>query len=74
MNDGGWIKLADTNVFPASENLIGALVYAAPYSLRQMHWHITAAEWQFMLNGTVEVTRRWLHVSISCSALCGWRI
>lgn len=55
-NSGGWIKLADPKVFPISRSLIGAIVYTEPYSLRQMHWHLGMDEWQYVLNGTFEVS------------------
>ena len=33
----------------------GSLVHFEPGALRQMHWHANEDEWQFVLNGTVEV-------------------
>ena len=47
--------MADMTQFPASQNFAGAIVYAAPNSLRQMHWHVLADEWEYVINGTIEV-------------------
>ncbi len=33
----------------------GSLVHFKPGALRQMHWHVNEDEWQFVINGTVEV-------------------
>lgn len=32
------------------------IVRQEPGSLRQLHWHLEADEWQFGINGTLEVT------------------
>ena len=36
----------------------GSLVHFKPGALRQMHWHTNEDEWQFVINGTVEVDCR----------------
>jgi oxalate decarboxylase len=51
---GGWIKVADVTNFPISTQFAGALVYFAPGSMRQFHWHTNFNEWQFVINGTLE--------------------
>ena len=56
--------MVDSTLFPISEQFAGALVYAAPNSLRQLHWHVGADEWEFIINGTVEV--RLCHSRNSC--------
>jgi oxalate decarboxylase len=33
----------------------GALVRIAPGGMRQLHWHLNIDEWQYVINGTVEV-------------------
>lgn len=53
--DGGTVRTADTQYFPASTAMSASLVHFQPGGLRQMHWHVNEDEWQFMLNGTVEV-------------------
>ena len=52
---GGWIRNADVKALPASTKMSGALVKAEPYALRQLHWHLAMNEWQFLINGTLEV-------------------
>lgn len=47
--------VADQTSFPAATTMCGALVKFAPGGLRQMHWHTTLDEWQFVINGTFEV-------------------
>ena len=54
-NQGGYINFADSTVFPASTTMLGAVVKFAPGGLRQLHWHTTLSEWQFVINGTYEV-------------------
>ena len=44
---------------PASTRMSGALVKAEPYALRQLHWHLGHNEWQFLINGTLEVRPPW---------------
>ena len=43
--------VADQTSFPAATTMCGALVKFAPGGLRQMHWHTTLDEWQFVING-----------------------
>jgi oxalate decarboxylase len=54
---GGTIKVADSSNFPISTQFTGALVYFAPDGLRQFHWHLNFNEWQYVINGTLEVRR-----------------
>ena len=51
---------------PASTRMSGALVKAEPYALRQLHWHLGHNEWQFLINGTLEV--RWQPHACSMSS------
>ena len=53
--DGGTVRTADTQYFPASMAISGSLVHFKPGALRQMHWHVNEDEWQFVINGTVQV-------------------
>ena len=54
---GGYINIADQTNFPVSTTMMGALVKFGPGGLRQLHWHTTLDEWQFVINGTFEVRR-----------------
>lgn len=51
------MRTADTEYFPASADMCGSLVHFEPGALRQMHWHSNEEEWQFVINGTVEVSK-----------------
>jgi oxalate decarboxylase len=53
-SDGSYVNKADVAVFPVSTRMSGALVYLAPGSMRQLHWHLNIDEWQYVLNGSVE--------------------
>ncbi|KAK9840760.1 hypothetical protein WJX81_002919 [Elliptochloris bilobata] len=53
-NGGGYINLADSSTFPAATTMMGALVKFEAGGLRQLHWHTTLSEWQFIINGTFE--------------------
>lgn len=55
MEGAGYIKHEDITVFPEAQTFAGALLKQEPYSLRQLHWHPLADEWQFMLNGSVDI-------------------
>lgn len=52
---GGYVNFADQTNFPVSTTMLGALVKFGPGGLRQLHWHPTLDEWQFVINGTFEV-------------------
>lgn len=52
--DGSYINMVDVTLFPASDRMVGALVKFAPGAIRQLHWHTTLDEWQFIINGTYE--------------------
>ena len=54
--DGSWLKIASSKEFPASYNMTGAIVHLEPGALRTMHWHPNAAEWQYVLNGSYDLS------------------
>ena len=47
--------MADQEGFAMSMAMCGALVVLRPGGMRQLHWHTTADEWQFVINGTIQV-------------------
>ena len=49
------MRTADQEYFTASTQMSGSLVHFEPGALRQMHWHTNEAEWQFVINGTLQV-------------------
>jgi oxalate decarboxylase len=55
-NKGGRLYLVDSSNFPISKTMTGAILDLDPGALRELHWHPTADEWQYVIEGKVEVT------------------
>jgi len=55
-NKGGRLWMVDSNKFPISKTVTGAILELDPGALRELHWHPTADEWQYVLEGKVSVT------------------
>jgi oxalate decarboxylase len=55
-NKGGKLWLVDSNKFPISRTITGAILELQPGALRELHWHPTADEWQYVLEGNVNVS------------------
>jgi oxalate decarboxylase len=55
-NKGGKLWLVDSNKFPISKTITGAVLDLEPGALRELHWHPNADEWQYVLEGNVSVT------------------
>ena len=55
-NTGGKIQIADSRNFPASNTVAAALVTVNPGSMRELHWHPNADEWQYYLQGSARMT------------------
>lgn len=53
--DGGTEQLASSKEFPISTTLTGVILRLKPGSLREMHWHPNADEWQYYISGQSEV-------------------
>lgn len=53
---GGTMRTASEREFPISTTMTGALLIIKPGSLRELHWHPNAAEWQFYLKGSARMT------------------
>jgi len=53
---GGRLWLVDSKKFPISKTISGAILELDPGALRELHWHPTSDEWQYVLEGTVSVT------------------
>ena len=47
--------MADQETFAVSEEMSGALVQLRPGGMRQLHWHTNLDEWQYVINGTIQV-------------------
>ncbi|MGA1837926.1 cupin domain-containing protein [Herbiconiux sp. 11R-BC] len=55
-NSGGSIRIADSTNFPLSNTVAAALVTVEPGSMRELHWHPNADEWQYYLRGSARMT------------------
>ena len=55
-SEGGWVIVSDKTLFPISEDMSGALVRLEPGGMRQLHWHVNLDEWQYVINGTIQVS------------------
>lgn len=55
-NDGGTTRGASVNDFPSSIGIAGVSMRLQPGSMRELHWHANAAEWAYMISGTVRTT------------------
>ncbi|MBM7277755.1 cupin domain-containing protein [Gordonia rubripertincta] len=55
-NSGGSIQIADSTNFPVSNTVAAALVSIEPGSMRELHWHPNAGEWQYYLRGQGRMT------------------
>jgi oxalate decarboxylase len=53
---GGSVRIVDSSVFTASKTIAAALVILKPGSMREMHWHPNASEWQYWLQGSGRMT------------------
>jgi oxalate decarboxylase len=55
-NKGGRLWLVDSKRFPISKTVAGAILELDPGAMRELHWHPTADEWQYVFAGKVSVT------------------
>ena len=53
---GGKLWLVDSGNFAISKTFTGAILELEPGALRELHWHPTADEWQYVLEGKVSET------------------
>jgi oxalate decarboxylase len=53
---GGREWRADSSRFPISKTITGVVLHLEPGSLRELHWHPNADEWQYVLSGRASVT------------------
>jgi oxalate decarboxylase len=55
-NKGGRLWLVDSHNFAISKTMTGAILDLQPGALRELHWHPTADEWQYIIEGKVSIT------------------
>ena len=53
---GGTLRRASASEFPISTTMTGALLIIEPGGMRELHWHPHAAEWQYYLKGSAQMT------------------
>jgi len=53
---GGSAKEANIEEFPISESIAGVSMRLKPGGLRELHWHATAAEWAYVVEGNIRTT------------------
>lgn len=53
---GGTFNLVSQKEFPISTTMSGAILKLKPLSIREMHWHPNADEWQYYLKGRARMT------------------
>jgi oxalate decarboxylase len=53
---GGREWRVDSTRFPISKTVTGVVLELQPGALRELHWHPTADEWQYVIEGNISVT------------------
>ncbi|WP_437230726.1 cupin domain-containing protein [Planctomicrobium sp. SH661] len=53
---GGREWRVDSSSFPISTTITGVVLDLEPGALRELHWHPTADEWQYVISGELSVT------------------
>ncbi|WP_397571388.1 cupin domain-containing protein [Schlesneria sp. T3-172] len=53
---GGREWRVDSTCFPISTTITGVILDLEPGGLRELHWHPTADEWQYVIDGNISVT------------------
>jgi oxalate decarboxylase len=53
---GGHVRIVDSRAFPAASTIAAAIVDVEPGAMRELHWHLTADEWQFWVQGKGRMT------------------
>src|SRR4051812_39582701 len=54
--EGGKEWRVDSTNFPISTTVTGVILDLEPGALRELHWHPSADEWQYVLTGEISVT------------------
>jgi oxalate decarboxylase len=54
--NGGREWRVDSSAFPISKTVTGVILDLEPGGLRELHWHPTADEWHYVIDGDISVT------------------
>lgn len=55
-NQAGSVRVVDSKVFPVAQAITGVLQVIKPGAIREMHWHPSASEWQYWIQGSGRMT------------------
>jgi len=53
---GGSVKIIDPLSFPTADNFAAALFTIKPGAMRELHWHTTSDEWNYIISGQGRLT------------------
>ena len=53
---GGSVKILDPQTFPIAKNFAAALFTIKPGAMRELHWHTTSDEWNYIIAGRGRLT------------------
>ena len=53
---GGQVRIVDSSVFPAASTIAAAIIDVQPGAVRELHWHPTADEWSYWVQGQGRMT------------------
>jgi len=53
---GGSVKILDSATFPTAANFAAALFTIQPGAMRELHWHTSSDEWNFIISGQGRLT------------------
>lgn len=53
---GGSVKILDPQTFPIASNFAAALFTVKPGAMRELHWHTTSDEWNYIISGQGRLT------------------
>lgn len=56
IHKGGREWRVDSSNFPISQTITGVVLDLEPGGLRELHWHPTSSEWQYVVSGRIRVT------------------
>lgn len=53
---GGSVKILDPVTFPTAANFAAALFTVKPGAMRELHWHTSSDEWNYIISGSGRLT------------------
>lgn len=71
VHNGGREWRLGADKFPISQTMTGVVLDLEPGALRELHWHPTSDEWQYVVSGEVSVTMFGSHGRFRTESLSG---